>query len=173
MVVSMTKYLIWISALLLLALPVSAQQATDSVHHYLAFDSVGSAQYSISIEAKQMQLSGICMLKDSTETIIGSVFNEFGIKAFDMTFDKKSGKMTLLNVVEFLDKWYIRGVVKGDMTYLFEADRQKILPVDDNRNISKSDDGTVVLKNTKYGLSYTFTPLKSEEQENKENETTE
>ena len=59
------------------------------------------------------------------------------------------------------------------MTYLFEADRQKVLPVDDNRNISKSDDGTVVLKNTKYGLSYTFTPLKSEEQENKENETTE
>jgi hypothetical protein len=169
----MAKCLTWISVLFLLALPASAQLTADSLHRYLHFDSVGTARYSICIEAKQMQLSGICMLKDSDEIILGSVFNEFGIKAFDMSFEKPSAKMTLLNVVDFLDKWYIRGVVKGDLTFLFDADKQKGQPQDAHRSINCDEKGTIVLKNIKYGLTYTFTPLKSEEQENKEDETTE
>lgn len=173
--VSMRKYLIWISALLLSTiLSVQAQTATDNgVHRFFVFDSVGCARYQFTVEAKQIQLSGICMLKDSTIETRGTIFNEFGIKALDLIYDKREGKTTLLNLVDFLDKWYIRAEIKSDMNYLFHADCSKILPNEDNRTIEHSTDNGIVLKNRKYGLTYTFCPLKEEQQDEQVNETTE
>lgn len=158
----MKNHLIWISYLLFIAVSGSAQ-VSSSPHKVFLFNSEGSAHYRFSIQTKKAELSGMYILRITNEQVAGSVFNEFGIKAFDMTFSRKNSKVKLMNVIGFLNKWYIRNVVKKDMRYLLIADLQENQQEDLSREIKCNADGTIVLKNLKYGLIYTFIPLKKQE----------
>lgn len=161
----MKNHLIWISYLLFIAVSGSAQ-VNSNPHKIFLFDSEGSAHYRFSIQTKKAELSGMYILRITNEQVTGSVFNEFGIKAFDITFSWENSKVKLMNVIGFLNKWYIRKVVKKDMRFLFIADLQKKQREDSSREIECNADGTIILKNLKYGLIYTFIPLKKQ-QENK------
>src|SRR5574344_1685543 len=161
----MKSFLIWISCLLFFTLSLTAQNV-DSLHNFLTFDNNGSARYNVSILAKKAEVTGIFALKDNGEQIVGSVFNEFGIKAFDIIFIKTKSKVKLMNVVGFLNKWYIRKVIKADMKYLFMLDKKE-KDVDKNRLVHRLADGTTILKNLKYHLDYTFTPIRETQQKEK------
>ncbi|NLI36353.1 MAG: hypothetical protein GX416_07585 [Bacteroidales bacterium] len=163
----MKSYLIWISYLLFIAMSGSAQVA-DGSHKILLFNSEGSARYSFSIQTKKAELTGIYILRSTNEQVSGSVFNEFGIKAFDMIFLREKAKVKLMNVIGFLNKWYIRNVVKKDMRFLFITDFQNKIYKDPYRSIEYNADGTIVLKNLKYGLIYTFIPLKEQQDDKHE-----
>lgn len=160
----MKKLLTWISCLLLVAITASSQE-NNSSHHYFTFNGEGNARYKVSIQAKQAELTGICILKTDEERTIGSIFNEFGIKAFDLTYSKKNSKVKLMNIIGFLDKWYIRKIVKADMKFLFSSDEKNEKIADQHRELTCSPNGVIVLKNLKYGLNYTFSPMKEQQQE--------
>ena len=53
----------------------------------LQAQSVQSQKYSVSIDMDRAHITGICVLRDKGDEVVGSLINEFGIKAFDFVYD--------------------------------------------------------------------------------------
>ena len=103
-------------------------------------DTVSRCEYSVLMKIGQREVTGICILEtDEDGNIAGTMINEFGIKAFDFTCS--GGKTRILNVMEPLDKWYIRRRLRKDF--------DRILLVLDNSGAYY----------TRSFTSYVFTPL--------------
>ena len=142
-------------------LPISAQDIADQ--HPLP-DSIGSKmKYNATIEMKKGYLSGICMLIRDKDGYKGSIFNEFGISVLDFTYQPVTGKVKLENVIQLLDKWYIKRLLKQDLSQVI-------------KNLQK---GISIYDNKKYKIHYQFTEMEEtmeeermgdkEELEDKEN----
>lgn len=142
-------------------LPISAQDLADQ--HPLP-DSIGSKmKYNASIEMKKGYLSGICILIRDKDGYKGSIFNEFGISVLDFTYQPVTRKVKLENVIQLLDKWYIKRLLKQDLSQVI-------------KNLQK---GISIYDNKKYKIHYQFTELEEtmeeermgdkEELEDKEN----
>lgn len=143
----MRKYLLLISLLLtVLSLQAQALKAqADSV-----------TRYAMDISFRGAGLTGICLLKDNGDKIMGSAINEFGIKGFDFVLDKGKGKVKLKNVIKFLNKWYIKRVLRKDLALLL---RENNTPRQlGKRKLNVEKDG-VCLENSKYHIIYKFKPL--------------
>lgn len=112
-------------------LPISAQDIADQ--HPLP-DSIGSKmKYNASIEMKKGYLSGICMLIRDKDGYKGSIFNEFGISVLDFTYQPVTGKVKLENVIQLLDKWYIKRLLKQDLSQVIK-NLQNGISIYDNKN---------------------------------------
>lgn len=159
----MRAYLRLISLLLLFfQLPCLAQEEivlTDSVVvDTVVTDTAEVRQYNLLLEAGPHQISGVCVMKMASPTeVIGTVINEFGLTAFDFEYNGKKTKLS--NLPPFLDKWYIRKVLQGDMSFFFsnlpkQKDVWKI-----SRKITFSPDGEIHLTNIRFKIKYTFTPI--------------
>jgi hypothetical protein len=143
-----------ISLLMLLsALSVSAQDSSDSLFSFQG----NTLKYNMSIQRKEMNITGICMMRRTGNDIIGSVVNEFGIKAFDFDYNIDKKKVKLNNVVGFINKWYIRKILKGDLKYLFSYGKN--MEKDKNRDVIIGADKSIEMDNNKFHLKYVFTPL--------------
>jgi hypothetical protein len=143
-----------ISLLMLLsALSVSAQDSSDSLFSFQG----NTLKYNMSIQRKEMNITGICMMRRTGNDIIGSVVNEFGIKAFDFDYNIDKKKVKLNNVVGFINKWYIRKIIKGDLKYLFSYGKN--MEKDKNRDVIIGADKSIEMDNNKFHLKYVFTPL--------------
>jgi hypothetical protein len=150
----MKHFLLWISWIVAIAAAANVQTAVpDSLR--LAFDETGRARYTLVIQTGKVSLTGICLLKSTPDIIVGSVVNEFGIKAFDFVYTAKHSKVKLHNVAFFLDKWYIRKVVRSDLKYLFASPRKKSRSM----TVSVNANRTLLLQNKRHNMSYQFTPL--------------
>lgn len=113
---------------------------------------------SVRIDTGRAQLTGVCLMRANGQTVAGAVLNEFGIKAFDFTADRKSGKVELINVVGFLNKWYIRRTIAADLSYLLTAqvgDKSKKYEI----TVAA---GVITLQNKKRHLVYEFAPLRDD-----------
>lgn len=131
-------------------LPISAQDIADQ--HPLP-DSIGSKmKYNASIEMKKGYLSGICMLIRDKDGYKGSIFNEFGISVLDFTYQPVTGKVKLENVIQLLDKWYIKRLLKQDLSQV----------------IKNLQNGISIYDNKKYKIHYQFTELKETMEEKEE-----
>lgn len=112
-----------------------------------------SQKYTISITLSRAGITGICVLRDNGGQVVGSVVNEFGIKAFDFVYDKKKDKTKLKNVIKMLDKWYIKKVIAADFSVLIRKHNK-------SRHLRKRnlccDGGKVKLENRKYDIIYKF-----------------
>ena len=121
-------------------------------------DTAEVRQYNLLLEAGPHQISGIFMMKMVSPTeIIGTVINEFGLTAFDLEYNGKKTKLS--NLPPFLDKWYIRKVLQGDMSFFFsnlpkQKDVRKI-----SRQITFSPDGEINMLNIRFKIKYSFTPI--------------
>lgn len=123
-------------------LPISAQDIADQ--HPLP-DSIGSKmKYNASIEMKKGYLSGICMLIRDKDGYKGSIFNEFGISVLDFTYQPLTGKVKLENVIQLLDKWYIKRLLKQDLSQV----------------IKNLQNGISIYDNKKYKIHYQFTEMR-------------
>ncbi len=112
--------------------------------------------YSVLIEFRNINISGICIIHDERQAVIGSCVNEFGIKMFDFKYDKRKDKFKLFNIVKMMDKWYIKRIVSSDLSVLFRKENtEKHLR---KRTINASKD-SVVLANHKYKLRYKLVPI--------------
>ena len=147
----MKAYLRLISLLLLFCqLPCQA----DSI----ATDSAAIRQYNLLLQVRGNDLSGICVMKMVSPTeMVGTVINEFGLTAFD--FDYKEGKTKLSNLPPFLDKWYIRKILRKDLSFFFANFLLQQNTKKRSRELIFSPDGEIILTNDRFKIKYTFTPI--------------
>lgn len=74
-------------------------------------DSTQCEEYNLRMQFRGHEITGICVInKTNDSNLVGTVINEFGMKAFDFVYS--NGKIKLINIISFLDKWYIRKVLK-------------------------------------------------------------
>ncbi len=115
------------------------------------------AQWNFTLEKDEMTFTGLCIVKQVDGVLLGSVFNEFGVHAFDL---KTKGKKTkVFNVMSMMNKWYVRKILRKDLN---------ILTTDENINIGGNydlvtTDTTLVLKNKRRNITYEFEILKSDD----------
>lgn len=140
----MRKFLTFSLLVLFCLMPCQAQDATK--------------EYNLLMQIRGQEMTSICIMDLSDEQdIVGTVMNEFGVKAFDFTFNGKKAK--ICNVVGPLDKWYIRKVLKADFTFLLSNIRQGIDVTKKKRKLTFLPHGEIRFTNDKYNIHYVFTPL--------------
>lgn len=116
------------------------------------FDEDGMARIQLELSARGQEITGLCLMRKTDGVLRGSVVNEFGIKAFDFTYQPSKGKTKLSSVVSFLNKWYIRRTLQRDLSFLF---RQTASCSRGYRTL-EIDDDVVSLFNKRYKLTYRF-----------------
>lgn len=148
----MTRFSAFISALAF-ATALSAQTTVGN-----KTVNVGeSVRYSTLISFRGSGVSGISILKLKEENmLVGALINEFGIKAMDFTYNRKKGKAKLVNVISFLDKWYIRKVVQADLAFMLKTTESTTTK---HRVLTVEDDGAIDLQNKKYNINYHLIPI--------------
>ena len=105
---------------------------------------------SVEISFEKGGITGVCLLRKEEQTVSGTIMNEFGIKVFDFVYYPQRDKLRLFNVIEMLDKWYIRRVVRRDLKQVLPH----LPPVSEYR-----------YENRKRHIHYLFTPLPTTEDE--------
>ena len=118
----------------------------------LATDLQGQSvsRMSVEISFEKGGITGVCLLRKEEQTVSGTIMNEFGIKVFDFVYYRQRDKLRLFNVIEMLDKWYIRRVVRRDLKQVLSH----LPPVSEYR-----------YENRKRHIHYLFTPLPTTEDE--------
>lgn len=110
-------------------LPVQtvAQEKTTTVDYDIVYSPCpypgfegSKVRYTATIEMQKGYLSGICILLNDAGIIKGSLFNEFGISAIDFTYDPNQRKVKLNHVIQMMNKWYIKRVLRKDLAFLME-----------------------------------------------------
>ena len=140
----MRRCLLFISLALLLCLEAAGQE------------------YNLLMQVRGRELTGVCVMDSRPDgSIMGTVVSEFGMKAFDFTYVK--GKTKVLNVVTFLDKWYIRSVLRRDLAFILSNLPQGKDAQYKRRSMTFSPDGRIDVVNGKFNIRYTFTPMTSEQ----------
>ncbi len=113
---------------------------------------------SFRMEMRKGYLSGILITAETDESIKGSMVNEFGISAIDFTYTKRKDKVKLLNVISFLDKWYIRRVLGNDINFTIHT--LYGIPYKKKNSYEVIRDGDdVTIFNPGRGIRYTFSPI--------------
>ena len=105
-------------------------------------------RYSVQIDFGKAYISGIGILAYTDDTILGSVFNEFGVSALSFSYNPQKKKVKILSMAGKLNRWYIKRVIKKDLKKVI-----KIL-----------QEGGTTYNNQKYHITYTFTPLVIEDE---------
>ena len=126
--------------------------------HASAITLDGKRQYSVTIEMPRGSLSGICLIKTDASGSKGSLVNEFGIHALDFTVSTDRRKVRLLHVIDRMNKWYIKRILRRDLRFLF---LNKESAQDRRQEVTVAGD-TTILHNKKYHITYTFTEIKDE-----------
>lgn len=104
------------------------------------------ARYSVQIDFGKAYLSGIGILACIDGEVLGSVFNEFGVSALSFSYNPQKDKVKIISVIDKLNRWYIRRVIKRDM--------KKVIGV--------LKEGGSTYTNQKYHITYTFQQLNIE-----------
>ena len=156
----MIRCLPLISLLLLLAqTPCLSKEFCQ--HEVITADSAMTYEYNLTMQVRGYEITGICLMNKSADnSIMGTVINEFGMKAFDFIYD--NGKIQLLNIVAFLDKWYIRKVLKKDLAFILSQIDKGVDFEKKPRKILFKPNGEVEVINSRYKIYYSFTPMISE-----------
>ena len=87
---------------------------------------------------------------------MGTLVNEMGVKAFDFTY--ANGKSKVLNVIAPLDKWYIRKVLRGDLTFILSNINKRQDADHKKRHLRLMPNGDISVSNDRFKIKYTFTP---------------
>ena len=118
--------------------------------------------YTLLMSARGHEITGLCILSTADgageDAIVGTVVNEFGVKAFDITYS--GGKAKVKNVIGPMNRWYIRRVLSRDWSFIIRhlAGRQPM--VEGKREMQVTAEGDVVVTNHRFRISYTLTPMK-------------
>ncbi|WP_301869041.1 hypothetical protein [Bacteroides caecimuris] len=119
------------------------------------------------IQMEKGHLSGILISQNQEDAIIGTMVNEFGITALSFIYAKSSEKIKFENVIGFLNKWYIKRVLKGDIKYCLHV--LYGMPTKENKNYQVSQESAMVtITNKKRKISYSFSPLVEESEDDEE-----
>lgn len=100
--------------LLLVASPLHAQSL-------LPTEEGAIVRYTATIDLPKGYISGICTLLRQDQTILGSIFNEFGITMMSFVYYPSKDKVKIQSLNDKLNKWYIRRVLKADLRQLIHT----------------------------------------------------
>ncbi len=129
-------------------------------------DSVVSSEYTLFMQARGHELTGICVVSyESEDSITGTIVNEFGVKVFD--FVMTGDKAKVFNVIKPLDRWYIRRVLRGDVNFIFRNIRQGENRILKKRSITFQENGDIKVENSRYRIRYIFTPIQTSDETDK------
>ena len=125
----------------------------------IAFDEHGRSENVISVEMRGNRLSGILIVKKEEGRYLGTLVNEFGIKAFDFVVtevnnERLGGKkrVKLIDIVRFMDRGYIRRVLRRDIDFML---RFPNVPQGCKIEVVE-EEGNVTVKDLRYGINYCF-----------------
>ena len=65
----------------------------------------------------------------------------------------------LSNLPPFLDKWYIRKILRKDLSFFFANFLLQQNTKKRSRELIFSPDGEIILTNDRFKIKYTFTPI--------------
>mgnify|MGYP007022088439 CR=1 FL=1 len=121
---------------------------------------VSSKDYNLFMQIRGREITALCVMEVKADsTIVGTVVNEFGVKAFDFSF--ANGKAKVFNMIAFLDKWYIRKVLRGDFSFILSNIGSGRDAVKKKRRLTVLSNGDICVSNDRYNIHYTFTPMSS------------
>ena len=120
-----------------------------------------SKEYNLLMNARGQEITAICIMNvEDDSSIVGTVVTEMGIKVFDFTY--ANGKTKVMNVLGPLNKWYIRMVLRKDLSFILSnIDGEKDV-THKKRSMTFTSDGDIVVRNDKYNISYTFSIMKDD-----------
>lgn len=148
------------ASLLFLSNIIIASIAFNANAVSLAADRVvrDTQRYTFQIETPKASLSGILITKVQDNRIIGSLMNEFGVSAIDFSFNIEKDQSKLINVVSFLNKWYIKKTLNSDLKFcirqIYHIPWKK-----KHRYIVEAADDSMTILNSRRKLKYVFSPL--------------
>lgn len=119
------------------------------------------SRYTFQIETSKAAITGIMLLKETPDDIVGSMVNEFGVSAIDFIYNKKKNSIKLLNVVSFLNKWYIKMVLKKDIRLSIQLLKGLDHKSPKNYQIDIAEDSLSIF-NIKRKLKYTFNVMETD-----------
>ena len=99
-------------------------------------------------------------LADAVDTD-SAVIKQYNLLLQD--FEYKEGKTKLSNLPPFLDKWYIRKILKKDLSFFFANFQLQQNTKKRSKELLFSSDGEMILTNNRFKIKYTFTPIIDEE----------
>ena len=158
----MRAFSILTSFFLLLSLcPCSAIGASEAGQKLTAEGDTVTKEYQLLMQIRGREMTAICVMNvTSDNSIIGTVVNEFGVKSFDFTYS--DGKAKVLNVIGPLDKWYIRKVLRGDISFFLSNYDQGKNAMKKKRKLTVMPNGDIIVSNERYNINYTFSPMQGE-----------
>ena len=116
-------------------------------------------EYGLLMQVRGRDITGLCIMDTATDgSVVGTVVNEMGVKAFDFTYS--NGRAKVLNVIGPMNKWYIRKVLNRDFTFILSNIDKPTDVTCKKRALKRQADGDIIVTNSKYKISYTFTPHK-------------
>lgn len=149
----MRAFLLFLSSLIALLTFNARANEVDSV-----MQSSPLQKHTFQIETPKGFISGILLVSDDDENITGSMINEFGVSAIDFSYSKKKQKVKLLSVVSFLNKWYIKQVLKNDIKFCLHILYDVPFKKKHNYEVVHTVDSVTII-NSKRHLKYSFSPL--------------
>ncbi len=111
-------------------------------------------------------LSGIMILKAEGDIVKGSVINEFGISALQMTYNSKTGKMSFQYLMGMLNKWYIKRTLKKDLAFIIHTLYEIPCKGKNRYEVTRKADEIIILNpggKVVYNLKFLENSLNSEE----------
>lgn len=100
-------------------------------------------RFAAMIEMPRAYVSGVCIMVNDNGVVKGSLFNEFGLSALDFSYDIAREKVKIHDVMDRLDKWYIKRQLRKDLRQLFHQLQL----------------GNEEYRNERQKITYRFTPM--------------
>ncbi len=101
--------------------------------------------FQLTVEFNQAYLQGMMIVKRVGSEMVCTCINEFGIKAFDFRYNLEREKGRMQDVIKFLNKWYIKRIIRKDLCRIFE-----------NMERLEQKDGVVDLSGLELSVKYTM-----------------
>lgn len=146
----MKAFLLCLSALLLAASGLFAQTLPPRGE---------TLRYAFELSTQRGGASGVMALRETPDTILGSMVNEFGVSVADFIYHRKKRKLKLVSVIGFLDRWYVKRVVSSDLGECLRLLRDENYIPGKRYSFTTAGD-TTTIGNLKRNITYTFTPMK-------------
>ncbi|MCM1337218.1 MAG: hypothetical protein NC187_02540 [Candidatus Amulumruptor caecigallinarius] len=122
-------------------------------------DTAATRRYAFDISVGSGHLSGIMLARDLGTEIAGTLVNEFGITALSFIRPADTGKMELRDPAPFLDKWYIRRVLRNDLSHCLDILYSTPCRGKHSNLSTHISADTVTVTNPSHHITYSFHPL--------------
>lgn len=92
-----------------------------------------SKEYQMTIDMPKAYVSGICVMVNDGDRIIGSIFNEFGLSILSFSYSINKDKVRIVSAMKMINKWYIKRILRKDLLLSIKCLQNNITTYVDKR----------------------------------------